>query len=121
MPSLKTAVGAFLTAVMGGIGFVLMLPGDTFGSSKSFEVMASLGPEVDWGLAAWIVALVGVFGLATPHKPLRLISIVTVAAAHGTFALCLLLSNTWNTGTLTYSFIAALGYYLAYLKGTDNA
>lgn len=121
MPSLKTAVEAMLTGIMAWIGFLLMLPGETFASGSSFSVMQSIAPEVDWGMAAWLVALVGVFGLATPHRLLRLVCLVTVAAAHGTFALCLFLANPWNTGTGTYSLIAALGYYLALLKGTNNA
>lgn len=115
----RLAIHAALTAVMAWLAVILVLPGDTFGTSKSFTRMAALGTEPVWALVFWLAACLGLVGLLTPSRGTRLASVLVLATMHGVVAGCFALSNPATTGTGTYTVLAALGYYLAWRR-TDE-
>ena len=115
----RVAIHAALTAVMAWLAVVLALPGDTFGSSPAFSRMAALANEDHWAMAFWLAASVGLVGLLTPSRGMRLGSALVLATMHGVVAGCLALGYPASTGTGTYATLAALGYYLAWRR-TDE-
>jgi hypothetical protein len=116
----KLAIHVFLIAVLWGVGIALALPADTFGSSRSFSVMARIGTEDGWAMTLWLAGCFGFIGLFTPSRVLRMVSVLVLATMHGIFALFLGASGNVNTGTLTYGFIALLGYYLAWRRTREG-
>ncbi len=74
-----------------------------------------MASENIWAMWFWGVATVGFAGLVTDRAVVRLISALTIATAHGTFAGCLMLGSI-SPGSGTYAIIAALGYYLAFRR-----
>lgn len=115
----RLAIHAALTAVMAWLAVVLASPGDTFGTSISFHVMAALATEEHWSMAFWLAATLGLIGLTTPHRGLRLGAVLVLATMHGVVAGCFVLGNPATTGTGTYAVLAGLGYYLAWRR-TDE-
>ena len=116
----RTMIHAALTGVMVWLSFVLVLPGDTFAKGSSFQLMAKIATEDHWAMAFWIVASVGLSGLTTSSRVLRLLSVLVVSTMHGVFSLLLVLANPLNTGTGTYAIFAALGYYLAWRRAREG-
>lgn len=70
-------------------------------------------------MAFWLAATLGLIGLMTPHRGMRLGSVLVLATMHGVVAGCLVLGNPATTGTGTYAVLACLGYYLAWRR-TDE-
>jgi len=116
----RLALHAALTMIMAWLAVLLALPSDTFGTSQSYAVMERIAPEPVWAMSFWMVASVGVCGLFTIHRVLRLVSVLVLATAHGVLALSLVLANPATTGTGTYTVLAALGYYLAWRRTDDG-
>ena len=114
------AIHVALTAVMGWLAIVLIVPGDTFASSPTFHVMASIAAEERWAMVFWGAASVGLAGLTTSSRLVRLVSVLLVSTMHGIVALCFVLANPVTTGTGTYSIIAGLGYYLAWRRTREG-
>ena len=104
---------------MAWLALVLSAPGDTFGASLSYRMMAAMGGEHAWAMAFWAAASLGLVGLATPSRPLRLACVLVLATVHGAVALCFALSNPSGTGTGTYAVLAGLGYYLAWRRSDE--
>ena len=115
----RLAIHAALTAVMAWLAVILALPSYTFHTSKSFACMATMGTEPAWAMVFWLVACLGLVGLLTPSRGMRLGSVLVLATMHGVVAGCIALSNPATTGTGTYAVLAALGYYLAWRR-TDE-
>ncbi len=115
----RLAIHAALTTVMVWLAVILVLPSDTFSTSKSFAYMATMGSEPAWAMVFWVTACLGLVGLLTPSRAMRLGSVLVLATMHGVVAGCLALSNPATTGTGTYAVLAALGYYLAWRR-TDE-
>lgn len=111
----RNGIHAGLTAILAWIAFRLAMPDDTFATTSSFAYMARLAPENTWALLFWAVANLGIIGLATTNKVIRLASVLVVATAHGVLAGCLLMSDgsIWSG---TFGIIACMGYYLAYRR-----
>lgn len=117
----RHAIHAALCAVMAWLSVVLALPGETFGTSVSYGVMADMGTEGQWSAAFAAVALAGLAGLAPRLRPLlRLLGVLLLATAHGVVALCLAWANPLTTATGTYGVLAGLGYYLAWRRCDDG-
>jgi hypothetical protein len=109
----RNGIHAGLTAILAWLAIRLWLPDDVFSRSASFAYMARLASEDTWAMFLWAVANVGLIGLFSRNRVLKLISVLAVATAHGVFAGCLLMSDG-STGSGTYAIIACMGYYLAY-------
>ncbi len=116
----RAAIHAALAAIMGWLGFILILPGDSFVTSSSFNVMSQIADENTWAISFGIAASAGAVGMATSNRKLRLASVLVLSTAHGIFALCLLTANPLSTGLGTYGIIAGLGYYLAYRRTLEG-
>jgi len=111
----RNGIHAGLTAILAWLAFRLGMPDDTFATSTSFAYMARIAPENTWALSFWAAANLGIIGLVTTNKVLRLASVLTVATMHGVLAGCLLMSDgsIWSG---TFAVIACMGYYLAYRR-----
>ena len=72
------------------------------------------------GDVIWMVASVGAAGLLTASRPMRLVSVLVLATAHGVVALSFVLGNPATTGTGTYAVLAGLGYYLGWRRTDDG-
>lgn len=116
----RLAIHAALTAVMAWLALVLALPGDTFGSSRSFSFMQRLGTEDAWAVAFGLVAGFGLIGLRAVATWWRLASVLVLSTAHGVVAICFALGNPLTTATGTYAVLALLGYYLAWRRGDEG-
>ena len=116
----RDVIHASLTAVLAGIAVILALPGSTFATSRSFDLMARMMPEDKWAMLFWFVASLGLCGIITPSVKLRLASVMALSTMHGAFALCIVLANPVSTGALTYSILAAQGYYLVWRRTREG-
>lgn len=113
----RHAIHAALCAVMAWLSAVLALPGETFGTSMSYRLMAAMGTEEQWAAVFAVVAVAGMAGLAPWPRPLlRLFCVLLLATAHGVVALCFAGANPATTATGTYGVLAGLGYYLAWRR-----
>lgn len=110
----RMAIHVALTGVLGWLGLVLILPGDTFGTSPAWRLFARSGTEDQWAAAMWIGAVAGAVGIDTVHRWLRIMSILLLATAHGSLAILFLAGNPIGGASGTYGFLAGLGYYLAF-------
>ena len=119
-PDARTAIHAALTGVMAWLAIILALPGDTFGASISFRVMASMATEEHWAMAFWLVASVGLVGLLNQGRGVRLVSVLVLATMHGALAGMFWMSNPFTTGTGTYGILAALGYFLVWRRTHES-
>ena len=119
MRDARNAIHIALTAVMAWLSFALHMPGDTF-SNTGFREFASLATEDDWAYLFLAVAFIGLLGLVTERRWVRLISVLCLSTMHGTVAWCFYLGtepgHPLTTGTGTYAIIAGLGYYLSYRR-----
>ena len=116
----RVAIHAALTAVMAWLALVLALPGDTFENGRSYAVLASMMTEDHWAMAFWLVANIGMVGVTTCNRTLRLGSVLVLATMNGVVAVCLLLANPTSTGSGTYGVLAALGYYLVFRRTREG-
>ena len=116
----RLALHLALTLIMAWLAMVLAWPGDTFGTSQSYAIMRRIAPEEAWAMAFWMVASVGAAGLLTTNRPVRLVSVLVLATAHGVVALSFVLGNPATTGTGTYAVLAGLGYYLGWRRTGDG-
>lgn len=78
--------------------------------------MTVMGSEPAWAMVFWVVACLGVAGLLTPSRGMRLGSVPVLATMHGVMAGRLALSNPATTGTGAYAVLAAFGHYLAWRR-----
>lgn len=120
MNDARNIIHTSLTAVMAGIAVILALPGSTFATSHSFDLMARLMPEDAWAMVFWFVASLGLCGAVTPSVRIRLASVMALSTMHGVFALCLVLANPISTGAVTYTVLACQGYYLVWRRTREG-
>ena len=111
----RQAIHLTLTLIMLWLGFILVLPESTFTSSNSYRAMALVATEEHWATAFLGVGAYGIVGLFVTG-PIRKFSVMSLATAHGTLAICLYMGNPSGTGPGTYAIIACLGYYLLYMR-----
>ena len=115
-PDARQAIHIALCAVMLGLSFVLSLPNDTFATSKSYTVMASMATEDHW---AGILLGIGVVGVVGPmsHRPfMSFIGLAALTTGHMMLAVCFAISNPVTTASVTYSVLAFLGAYLTWRR-----
>lgn len=115
----RLAIHFALTLIVGGFGAVLSLPTNTFGS-PAFTMLAQMGNEIHWAMALWLVAMIGLMGMTTASKGVRLFSVLVLATAHGALGICFALAPQFGTGAITYIVIAGLGYYLAWRRSIEG-
>ena len=115
----QLAIHAALAAVMAWFAVVLAIPGSTFSTGVSYRAMAQLATEESWAMACWFVATMGLVGLLTPSRTVRLCTVLLMATMHGVIAISIAWSNPSGTGSGTYAVLAGLGYYLAWRR-TDE-
>lgn len=115
----RLAIHFALTLIMGGFGIVLALPTQTF-LNASFTVLAELGSENSWAICLWIISTMGIIGMMTSSKIIRLISVLSLATGHGVLGICFALAPQFGTGATTYIVIAGLGYYLAWRRSVEG-
>ncbi len=120
MRDARVALHAALTVIMMWLAMLLAWPAGTFATSISYGVMHRIASEEGWAMAFSVVASVGVSGLCTASRLLRLFSVLVLATAHGVVAISFVLSNPAETGTGTYAVLAVLGYYLAWRRADDG-
>lgn len=116
----QIALHMALSVIMGWLVVLWARPGETFATSSSYAVRPRTGPEEAWVMAFWMVASVGVIGLSTLDRALRLVSALVLAVARGVVALSCVLSNPASFRTGTYAVLAGLGYYLAWRRTDDG-
>lgn len=103
-----------LTSILGGLGFILLLPGDTFASTAAWRFFASVAPENVWAGVFLIFACVGAMGLTTANRFIRIASIFLIATIHAIMAAFFLAGNPGGGASWTYANIAFAGFYLAW-------
>ena len=86
-------------------GFILILPSDSFSTTKTFSVMSQIAPEFFWGLVPLLIVIVHLIFIES--KIVRKICIMALAL----FWLCVTFSvffaNSLSTATASYA-----GYFL---------
>ena len=108
-----------LTAILGWLAFYFDWVRNLFASSQEFSYMARLAPEHDWSVLFLVAANVGVLGLISPKRPLRLVSVLVTATIHGILAGSLLMADA-SVWSGTFVIIAGMGYYLAYRCASEG-
>jgi hypothetical protein len=112
----RMAIHLALTLVLAWLGFVLVLPGNTFDTTPAWRIFARSATEGEWAMMFFAGAIVGALGIDTRHRWLKLVSILLLATAHGTLAILFLVSNPTGGASGTFAVVAMLGYYLAWRR-----
>jgi len=94
------------TGVLAWMGFVLILPGLTFGSSPSYSIFVQIGSEEVWALAYFVAALIGCWGGVSHDWKVKVFSGMVLSMTHGIISMLLLFGNPLTTGSGTYMIIA---------------
>lgn len=84
----------------------LLTPPSNFGTSASFDVLASVADEEMWGVLAGLVAVAKLAGIVQGSYAWRRVSALFAMLFWGTVGLALMLANPTGTGAWTYSCIA---------------
>ena len=119
--TLKVALHVMLTAVMAWLSIAFALPGDTL-TNPSFAEFALLATERQWSALFLTAAMVGLLGLLTRRRWVRLLSIGGLSTAHGSISYCFYLGFKLvpgapiSTGVGVYSLIAVMGYLLLWVR-----
>ena len=116
MADARLAIHVALTLVLAWLAIELAIPGDTFGESPGYAVMARLGSEDHWAMVLWAGASVGLVGVGTQRRVVRLGSVLVLASMLGVVAWCFASAPVLTTAAGTYAVIAGLGYYLAWRR-----
>jgi hypothetical protein len=116
------ALHIMLTVVMAGISIVLLSPGETFHSSPSYAWFLQHWPYTDdrWGLIFGAGAWVGVIGIVSPNRWIKLFSVVVLGVCHTTFAEGIWKSNPISTGIVPYGTLAIASLYLILKLGWEE-
>ncbi len=109
----RHAIQVGLTAILAWLALYLDWARNLFASDYAFSYMARLAPEHGWSVLFLFAANVGVIGLISTCRPLRLASVLVIATVHGIFAGSLLMADA-SVWSGTFVIIASMGYYLAY-------
>lgn len=119
MHDARNAMHIGLTAVLGWVAFYLDFARSVFAADRSFSYMARVAPEHTWSLLFLLAANIGVIGLVSRSRPIRLAGVLVIATAHGVFAGSLIMADAsiWSG---TFVIIASMGYYLAYRFARDG-
>lgn len=107
---------AFLVVMLGGIGVMVLLPGDTFITGQGWRVIASTLTEEQFGTICVLVALFGAIGLFTERPRIRFITALVLATAHFILAATFAFSNPSGIAGLLLIGVAYQGYYLIYRR-----
>lgn len=103
-----------LTLILAWLGFILLLPGDTFETTPAWAYFKAAASETEWGFLFVCAAGVGGIGIDTSRRWLKLLSILFLATVHGALAISFLRGNPLGGGAGTFAIVAASGYYLAW-------
>lgn len=87
-------------------GFWLMLPMDSFGSTRSFAAMRDLADESIWGAGICAVGLVELIGLITERWQWRRRSALLLCGLWAFVAVMLARANFAGTGTVIYPLLS---------------
>lgn len=109
----RMAIHIALVAILAWLGFVLILPGDTFTTTPAWRMFARTGTEVEWASSFFACSIFGALGIDTRHIWLKITSILILATAHGSLAILFLRGNPYGGASGTFAIVALLGYYLA--------
>ena len=110
----RMAIHCALTGVLAWLGFVLILPGRTFGTSPAWRMFEMIASEDQWAIMLWVGAIAGAVGIDTRHRWLKIASILLLSTAHGTLALLFLIGSPAGGASGTFAIVALLGYYLSW-------
>jgi hypothetical protein len=102
-----------LSAILVGLGVILLLPGDTF-ATPVWRLFAEIGTENTWGGLFIAVGGAGGLGIDTPRHWVKVSTLLVLATVHGALAGLFLRGNPYGGASWTYTVIAAQGYYLAW-------
>ena len=100
------------------IGLILLMGGETFNEIGAYKVMARLASEYGWGYGMIFTSIIGLVGHVYPNKWVKVFSSLVMSTAHGAIAVCVFLANPFLIGTVAYTAVAWLGYYLSWRRAS---
>lgn len=103
-----------LSLVLIGLGAILLLPSNTFGTTPAWSKFAEVGSETTWGIIFILVGGAGSLGIDTSRHWLKVASVLILATAHGTLSTMFLRGNPVGGASWTFAMIAVQGYYLVW-------
>ena len=110
------AIHLTLCGVIFGWSIVLAIPIPTFPTSQSYRLFAEIATEPHWAMALLAVGLIGLSGIRSHVPLLRYGSTGLLSTTHNLIAGLALAANPGSTGSITYSVLAALGWYLVWTR-----
>lgn len=102
------------------LGALLGFPGDQLSAQPAFRVLLQWAGEGQWAGLAWLFGCVGLIGMFTPSRGLRLATVLLLATAHGFLAGVAAWSAPQNSASGVYGIYALLGYYLAFRRAREG-
>lgn len=108
-----------LVVIVLWLGFVLMLPADTFNTSPSWRYFARMGSEEAWAVTMFVAAGIGAAGIDTTRRWVKLVSVLFLATVHGSMAMLFLRGNPSGGASGVFATVALSGYYLAWRQTLD--
>lgn len=110
----RKVIHVSLAAILLWLGFILILPGETFTTSQAWRLFASMGSETSWAIAFFAGGLVGALGIDTQHPWLQTASILILATYHGALGILFGIGNKFGGASGVFIIIALQGYYLCW-------
>jgi hypothetical protein len=87
-------------------GVLLVLPGNTFSTTPSYDAMAHIMPEWCWGVMMLALSCQGIVGVVTAMQSLRRTAALYGVVSWSLIAWLLVLANPWATGGYVYLLTA---------------
>lgn len=110
----RMAIHIALVAILAWLGFIIILPGETFNTAAAWTVFARVGTEAEWAMTFFVCAIIGALGISTQELWVKRGSLIVLSTAHGTLAVLFWRGNPMGGASGTYGIIALLGYYLVW-------
>ena len=122
LPSLLNAgwliVHLFLVGAIAWWAFILAWPEPTFSTSKAYAEFARIRPDEGyWATGFGIAAAIGVWGLVTRSRAIRIGSTLLLGVNHGMVAWLVGKGSPSGTGTGLYFLVMLLAYALTIREG----
>jgi hypothetical protein len=100
--------------------FILILPLDTFGSSKTYQAMAAIAREEVWSAVFFIVAVLNTYGMILERFKVRIVGLVLSNGLWIFVSAMFAIGNIATTGTGIYFIVACLNTYVIYKVGEQH-
>ncbi len=100
-------------------GVILALPGDTFASSHSYDLMAAWFSEETWAVILGLLGIISLAGLQATNRWLRFVAVDVGLLFQAIMCVTFGLGRQVSTGLGTHLVVLVLACWAAWREATD--